>query len=260
MRRRLSGTAVLMAVLAAMSAAAGSGRADMTPIRVLFIGNSYTMFNDMPDMLAEMGRGLGYDIRPEVRAVGGASFADHRRSAETLQVIADERWDVVVLQNHSLAPGLRPRDVRAQSVPDARFLAGRIKDNDPATRIIYYATWGRRNGNADDCPSYPKVCTFDGHSATVQRGYRLYQQATGGDIAPVGTNWQRVVHDHAFERPFAASRLWLDDGSHPSRLGSYFAAATILRAIIKSPIGPSDFTAGLPPDAAAYLRRIADTP
>lgn len=250
---------VALSAIAVAFCAEGNVRADAAPMRVLFIGNSYTLFNDMPETVAAMGRSLGYDIRPEVCAVGGASFADHRRSAKTLEAIASEPWNAVVLQDYSLDPGARPAEVRKRSLPEARALASLIRKNRASTRIIYYATWGRRIGDLVHCLTYPKVCTFDGHTSALKRGYRMYQQATGGAVASVGANWQRVVHDSPSRRPFAPGALWLNDGSHPSPLGSYLAAATILRELISVPVGPSDYSAGLPPTTAKYLRDIADT-
>lgn len=249
---------VFFACLAATLALAGHGEAAVAPIRVLFIGNSYTLYNDLPRMVAEMGRSLGYDVRPATRAVGGASFAYHRRSAKTLEKIGAERWDAVILQNFSLAPGLRPEDVRRGSLSDAVFLAQRIMRADPAARIIYYATWGRRDGDRSHCRYYPRICAYDGHTAALQEGYRIYREATGGLIAPVGINWQRVVHDNPAERPFAPRSLWVRGGSHPSRLGSYLAAATILKTIIAAPVSGASYTAGLPTETALYLLRIAD--
>jgi hypothetical protein len=259
MRKSFTGAKILVLALIAAFGAFGNGRAEaVQPIRVLFIGNSFTMFNDMPDMVAHMAHSLGYDLRPEVVAVGGKSLSYHRHSAKTLEAIDSAQWDAVILQDHSRSPSRPPWEIRLQSLPDIHFLVDRIRWNRPSTRIIYYETWGHRDGDVAHCLEHPEICSFDVHTAALQKGYRLYQKETGGDIAQVGTHWQRVVHDDA-HRPFAASTLWLNDGAHPSSLGSYLAAATILRAIIDAPVGASDFTAGLPKDAATYLRGIADT-
>jgi len=249
----------LIALVAATHCVAGTGKAlGATPVHVLFIGNSFTMFNDMPRTVASMGRSLGHDLIVEVCAVGGKGFAYHRQSAVTLQVIDSAPWDVVILQDHSRAPSQRPEIIRQSSLPDAIFLVQYIWKNHAATRIIYYETWGHRDGDLAHCLNFPEICTFKKHTSALQKGYRMYRKATGGIISHVGTNWQHVVKDTAANRPFAASSLWLNDSAHPSSLGSYLAAATILKSIINAPVGASNYNAELPPDIAKYLRQVAD--
>ncbi len=251
--------AALGALLCLSGIAAAQESEAPKPIRVLMIGNSYTMFNDMPATLAEMGRSLGHDISVDVAAVGGKSLSYHRRSAKTLAAIASQPWDVVVLQDHSLVPSRCTDDVRRHSLPDVRALARRIRANRSDTRIVFYETWGRRETDDHTCTAQPATCTFDSHTSALQHGYRLYRQATNADVAPVGTRWAQIVRDDASQRPFDARALWVNDGSHPSKLGSYLAAATLLRTIIDAPISPSGFTAGLSERDAAYLRSIADS-
>lgn len=250
---------VRFATVVAVLFCAATGQAQGTPVRVLFVGNSYTMFNDMPNMLSEMGRSLGYDIRPEVRGIGGASLSAHRRNAKTLRALMTSGWDAVILQDHSLRPSKHPAELQTSALPDVRFLAQLARRHSPAARIIYYATWGRRDGDQVNCLARPIVCSYDGHTEALRRGYAMYQSATGGRIAPVGTVWQRVIHDRSGARPFDARRLWVSDGSHPSRYGSYLAAATILRTLSGRPVASSEYCGNLPCDAAKYLRRAADT-
>lgn len=247
-------------LIAAFFAASTPTRADATALRcnVLFIGNSYTMYNDMPTTVVRMGRKLGYDLRATVRAVGGYSLTAHREDADTLKAIDAGGWDVVVVQNHSLVPGRPPETVARESLPDAKFLVDRIRAASPRARIVYFATWGRKDGDGTDCEAQPEVCTFDGHTDATTRGYRIYQCSTGGDLAAVGDAWKRVVHDSPRRRPFRADRLWVADGSHPSPTGSYLAAAVILRTIVGKSVARAMYTAGLPHATVAYLRRIAD--
>ena len=69
-------TVVVMLVTISLTFCHGTvfAKASKQPIKVLFIGNSYTNYNDMALTVAELGRDLGYDIQPTVRTVGGTSF------------------------------------------------------------------------------------------------------------------------------------------------------------------------------------------
>ena len=46
-----------------------------TRLRLLFVGNSHTFFNDMPEMVAERFRKDGYDCEVAMIAHGGWSLS-----------------------------------------------------------------------------------------------------------------------------------------------------------------------------------------
>jgi hypothetical protein len=231
---------------------------ETTPLSVLFIGNSYTLFNDLPGTVAAMGRGTGVDLIADTCAVGGKSLAWHVRQPETLAAIASRSWDIIVLQDHSLVPSLPPEELLEKALPALHELAELIRNNSPTTRIVLYETWGRRETDRPRCRRDRRTCTFDGRTAALQNGYRAYAEEIGAEIARVGTNWHHVVRDTSTHRPFAAARLWLNDGSHPSSLGSYLAAATILRTIAGTSVTACEYAEGIPDEVATYLRHVAD--
>ena len=222
-----------------------SNCSEAEPVDILFIGNSYTSANSLPSLVSQLACSLGYKLDYDSYTPGGYWFLDHK--------------DYVVLQNQSQVPGWKPADVEASSKPHAVTLVNQIKSNNSQTEIIYFVTWGRQNGDTDNCAYYPLVCTFEGHTTALKEGYDIYQSATGGLIAPVGTYWRLVTWDSMANRPFASSNLWSGDGSHPSLTGSFLTAAVILDQIIADPLSPSTYNGGLTPDTAAYLLSVADS-
>ena len=51
-------------------------------MKVLFLGNSYTYFNDLPAMVQWMAEQIGFDLQTDSVTRGGAylhQFADHPR-------------------------------------------------------------------------------------------------------------------------------------------------------------------------------------
>ena len=48
-------------------------------MRVLFVGNSHTYFNDMPKMVAELAAAAGVErpLHAVMEAPGGAGFVEH---------------------------------------------------------------------------------------------------------------------------------------------------------------------------------------
>ena len=66
--------------------------------RVLFIGNSLTYTNDLPDMVRVMADSAGTPLVTGMAAGGGMSLEDHWTQGDAREMVASRRWDVVVLQ------------------------------------------------------------------------------------------------------------------------------------------------------------------
>lgn len=227
-------------------------------IKVLFLGNSYTSTNSLPVLVENIACSLGYKIEHDSYTPGGASFGNHVNDPVALSKINSEKWDFVVLQNQSQIPAFK-NEIKNKSLPDAQMLVRQIKENNAESKIIYFATWGRKNGDQQNCAYYQPLCTFEGHTVALKEGYDVYQSSTGGLIAPVGSYWQFIVQDSKINRPFEADDLWSKDGNHPSLIGSYLAAATILKQIISAPVSSTEFTAGLDINTVKYILSVVDS-
>jgi hypothetical protein len=223
--------------------------------KVLFIGNSYTSFNNLPNLVKDIACSGGHKLEVTTFTPGGYKFSQHAKDKRVLELIASERWSFVILQNQSQVPGWKPAHVSAKSTPYAVALVRAIKSKNQKTKIIYFVTWGRENGDSQNCGYYSKVCTFEGNTQALLNGYSLYRNAAGGKLARVGSAWKAVVDDP--DSPFDSGELWSGDHSHPELRGSYLAACTIFATIYnKSPSGlhyPTSLSSG----DAAYLQRIA---
>src|SRR5204862_5417386 len=94
------------------------------PVRVLFIGNSFTFVNDLPNMIAELGKaGKQPPLEHGQETPGGCSFEKHWKDGKAATKIAAGPWDYVVLQEHSQ----RPLTDRALMFEYATKLDGEIK-------------------------------------------------------------------------------------------------------------------------------------
>ena len=76
-------------------------------MQVLFIGNSFTYFNDMPYTFLNMAKTVDPDSRVESIAYGGYSLAqycdeDTEVGRLVISKIVSYEWDYVVLQEQSL--------------------------------------------------------------------------------------------------------------------------------------------------------------
>ncbi|GEM_PF-2932088 len=225
------------------------------PLNVLFIGNSYTHYFDMPQLVAGMAESAGCEVKVRMVAPGGTRLARHAESGETLSAIGERDWDAVVLQNFSQLPSQPVDKVRQKTFPAVEKLVSVIRENDPTTAVFFYATWGRRDGDQQNCKNNSMVCSFRGHTAALQRGYSLYAEEFGGTIANVGGAWSRIAADR--KSPFSYKELYDRDGSHPSLKGSYLAASVFFASLFRlSPEGLS-YPAGLSETSARYIQRVA---
>lgn len=230
---------------------------DGQSLDVLFLGNSYTHYFQMPELLVGMAESAGCKVNAEYVAPGGSRLKQHAQSGASLSAIGARDWDAVILQNYSQLPSQPLEAVQRKTLPHVKTLVDAIRDNDPSTEIFYYVTWGRRDGDRKYCQDNPVVCTFQGHTAAVHRGYSFYAEQLGGTLANVGGAFSEVARDR--NRPFNFRELYDPDGSHPSLKGSYLAASVFFSTLFRtSPEGLS-YPLGLSETSAHYIQRVAAT-
>jgi hypothetical protein len=221
--------------------------------KILWIGNSYTGTNNLPLMFYNLALSGGDTVVYDSNTPGGMTFLGHTTNAATIQKIAANNWEFVVLQAQSQEPSFPPSQVEAQTYPYAAVLDSLVRISNPCTETVFYMTWGRKYGDAQNCAIYPPICTFDGMNNRLWESYKEMADDNRGIVSPAGIAWKRS------READSTINLWSGDNSHPSVAGSYLTAcvfyATMLR---KNPVGLS-YTAGLPANQAAFLQQIAHT-
>ncbi len=79
------------------------------PLRVFFVGNSYTFVNDLPGVLAGLAdASRGRRIVTGQYTPGGYTLEQHVKDGKAAEDIKHEKWDVVVLQEQSVLPIVQP--------------------------------------------------------------------------------------------------------------------------------------------------------
>ena len=81
--------------------------AEAGTVRILFVGNSYTYVNELPDVLRAMASSADPPVTIETEKCtgGGTTLERHWADEKLHKRIAAGRWDVVVLQEQSTRPG-----------------------------------------------------------------------------------------------------------------------------------------------------------
>ena len=218
---------------------------------VLFLGNSYTGNNNLPDKVLQLAVSGGDSLIYDAYTPGGAQFMTHSTNTTSLNKIASDDWDFLVLQGQSQEVSWSDAQMATDVYPYAAVLNDSIKSNNECTETLFYMTWGRRYGDAMNCLGWPPVCTFEGMTARLRHGYLTLTADNEATVAPAGAAWRNSIE--------ADSNLVLHagDNSRPNTAGTYLTACVFYASIFrKSPVGLS-YTAGLSPTDAAFLQNIA---
>lgn len=167
------------------------------PVRVLFVGNSFTYFYNLPQVVMAMAEAKGANIETRQSTVGGSNLEEHwkgEKGTRTMALLESSEWDYVVFNNHSRS---------ALDTPDAFMEYGKkFADlvREKGAQPIFMLTWAYE--------SNPLMQT-----GITEMHERLAAELNAG-IVPAGPL-------------FAEARKWrpdLDlffDDKHPSSNGTY---------------------------------------
>lgn len=122
-------------------------------VKVLFIGNSYTYVNNLPQLISSLATSTGDQLLFSSSTPGGYTFQQHSADPATLGLIAQGGWDFVVLQKQSQRPAFPDGQVEDDIYPYAKKLDSLVKIASPCAKTIFYMTWGGKNGDASNCPN-----------------------------------------------------------------------------------------------------------
>ncbi len=190
-------------------------------MRILFIGNSYTFYNKMPQTFAALCAERGKEVEVESVTSGGYTLASYleptdifaRRIAEKL---AGEKYDYVVLQEQSVRPANEPERFFAP----CRILADMIAKN--GAEILFYQTWGRRD---DNTMLEQLGMTHEQMHEALKVSYERIAEELGARVVYAGDAMHRAY------RGYAGAAVYHDDGTHPGPLGSQIIAEAFYEAI-----------------------------
>ena len=189
--------------------------------RVLFVGNSYTAVNNLPQLTADCALSIGFAGMPmEVASStpGGTTFQMHTTNTTSQSLINQGNWDYVVLQEQSQLP----------SFPD-----------------------GQQNGDASNCASWPPVCTYEGMDSLLNLRYRQMAIDNQAILSPVGALWKYI------RTTYPEINLYSTDGSHPSLEGTYAAACSMIAVMLRTDPYLITYSSTLDPVVAEKIKLAA---
>ena len=219
---------------------------------VLFVGNSYTFYNDLPNMVKQIALSFGDTLNYDQNTPGGATLQMHSTNTQTLSKISQQQWDNVIIQCQSQEPSFSPSQVSNDVFPYAQILIDSIESNNICTEPIFFMTWGRKYGDQQNCQFYPPICTYAGMQQRLRESYLDMTFNHNAACSPVGISWKESIAQDS------TLNLFSTDNSHPSIYGSYLTACAFYSTIFKKPaLGSYYIPNGIDTSTAIFLQTIA---
>ena len=190
---------------------------EIDSLNVLFLGNSYTASNNLPNIVSNIANSMGDFLFAESNTIGAGTLQMHVDNSNSNNLIGMGDWDYVVLQEQSQYPSFPLWQVEQSVFPYASQLSQLVQEYNNCAETVFFMTWGRENGDTNNCANWPPVCTYEGMDDLLHERYLMMANQNEALVSPVGAVW-RHIRDNNYN--FA---LYSSDGSHPSALGSYVA-------------------------------------
>ena len=177
------------------------------PVKILFVGNSFTYFWNMPQLVKAMGESQGVSLDIHQSTVGGSNLKQHwdeEKGTITRKLLKEDKWDYVILGDHSLSTINNPERFEEYGKKFSELV--RSVGAEP----IFYLTWAYQ--------SNPLM------QPTITKGYLDLAYELNVKVIPVGPIWMKA----RVLRPDL--NLYFDD-KHPSSDGSYLIALIVYHSL-----------------------------
>lgn len=193
-------------------------------MNILFIGNSYTYYNDLPLIFASLANDNGRNVKTSSVTLGGAmlyQFVDEKEElAQQLEVLTQKnKFEVCILQEQSILP----------IVNYLLFEEGvkkLIDKLDPIVdKFVLYETWGRKEGSDTLAQFAHYGWNNESMTRLLSDSYERTAKNVQAEVSHVGQNFYKSCK----KKP--EIDLYNADLTHPSYKGSCLAALTLYKTI-----------------------------
>jgi hypothetical protein len=193
--------------------------------KILFIGNSHTFVNDLPQTFYQLATKAGRIVYVDNLTMGGATLQMHLQNPATTQKINEKHWDYVILQEQSQIPSFIPeRDT--MMYPYAIALDSIIHSNWLCTQTIFFMTWAHKYGDLGILQN-GGTDSFEDMQQRLRSGYKTIADSLEAVVTPCGWAWRKLI------QTYPSIELYSADNYHPAENGTYLAACTFFASIFK---------------------------
>ena len=183
-----------------------SNNTSKTDFNILFIGNSLTYTNNLPELVKQSSKLQGIEIDTKMIAFPNYAIIDHWNDGQVQKLIASKKYDFVIIQQGPSSQN----NGRKMLIEYGKKYSSLCKLYD--TKLCCFMVW----------PSLNNYHTFDG----VIKNHKDAASINNSILLPVGEVWKEYF-DRTNDFQYYSS-----DGFHPSLKGSQIAAKVIVEYLL----------------------------
>ena len=179
--------------------------------KVLFVGNSFTFYFNLPLVVESMAKEKGLNLDVYQSTAGGASLKHHwngKKELSTRSMLDQQSFSKVILQDYSTNPVMKSKE----SMKYFKKFIDLLKSQD--VEIYLYGTWPVPTMNGRKFPGIDPI----------QEALKPLESKKIR-IVPVGTAFR------LFQKEHPNISLFTSDNKHPSPVGVYLAACVFLKTL-----------------------------
>lgn len=213
-------------------------------LNVLMVGNSFTRHKangvtySVGKTLKELAAGEGHKMKVTMLVHGGAYL---RRYAgldgayisyytELIELLTDNKWDYIILQEQSKSPIQNFDDY---TYPAVEKLLKMIKVFQPQATPLLYMTHGFNRGTTTNVNGVSKVLSANEMQIYLAASYRTLEHKLNVEAVPVGMHFRRANYY------YPGIDMLGEDSWHPSYAGYYLAACSFYQKIYGTTPNPA---------------------
>lgn len=211
--------------------------------RILFVGNSHTFTNNLPDLFSELAAAMNHPCDVQELTEGYYTLTQFADPADEMgavlnQKLTEETWDFVILQENTNDSVTSAEETM---LPAAKTLDEKIRAAGGQTGLLM--TWSPKEGAG--------ILSLDDVQTILSQNLINVSKELDSLLVPGGIAFMRCLEQ------YPQIELWGEDGMHPSLEGSYLAACTAYAVIFQESPEGCTYTAGLDSETAAQLQTLA---
>ena len=217
--------------------------------KVMFIGNSFTYYNDIDKITESIGKDLGMKITCEKVAVGSHHLYEHAQSDDETGKIIEQKLQTnsythVILQEHSTYPVSN----YTKFLEGATQLKQKINQYQPKADIRLYETWGFQS-MAD---SYTTSKSIPDAEQLLFEKYRECANELSLKVHYVGKGFTKAYQEYKNINLYNA-----EDSKHPSYMGTYLASLIHIASLTGLDVRTCNYNGNANEENATVLKSVA---
>ncbi|MBV1908393.1 MAG: hypothetical protein KUG78_03670 [Kangiellaceae bacterium] len=219
--------------------------------RVLFVGNSFSYFNNgIQNHVSNIARAANKwragKSRFRLMTISGGRLSEHQAGLKS--ALKEERWDKVILQAHSSEPITKSR--KKEFIRSTQLLAKMIRKT--GAEPVLFMSWAYKGR--------PEMTN------SLKNSFMAMATAINSQVVPVGLAFEKAQLNFPEIELYTkdiksfdsdGSSTFKEDIKHPSLAGTYLAANVLFGFLYQQSSVGLPYTAGLSAEDAAKLQAVA---